>query len=249
MNTTLQELKRGRLQILILNLAYFLAIIGIGYALFIKNADSMWLYVLTVVFIVGYLVIVRPCTKRHVRDVRIAILKNTTFHDLRNVKYSPQEGVQLQQIINSRLINDEHPKSFISRQHIVGTMDGITVEVADVSFPIHEKGMNNFFSGLYMHLYQPRASCSPLDVREGKLNQLQEIQPQQKKILTDLCSFIPGNCYLHMEGEQADLLLRGRFIDYRINPLLEIVEKTLTADPLPEVKQVIKLFVLRQNKQ
>ena len=73
--------------------------------------------------------------------------------------------------------------------------------------------------------------------------------PQQKKILTDLCSFIPGNCYLHMEGEQADLLLRGRFIDYRINPLLEIVEKTLTSDPLPEVKQVIKLFVLRQNKQ
>ncbi|MDD6716715.1 MAG: hypothetical protein PUF49_10140 [Firmicutes bacterium] len=237
------------MRILIMNLVYFLAIIGIGYALFIKNADSMWLYVLTVVFIVGYLLIVRPCTKRHVRDVRKAILENTTFHELRDVKYSPKEGVQLQQIINSGLINDEHPKSFISRQHIVGTMDGIAVEMADVSFPIHEKGMNNFFSGLYLHLYQPGAACSPLNIREGNLNKLEGIQQQQKKILTDLCSFIPGNCYLHMEGEQADLLLRGRFIDYRINPLLEIVEKTLTTDPIPEVKQVIKLFVLRQNKQ
>jgi hypothetical protein len=246
METTLRQLQRGRIQIFLLNLAYFVSILIIGYALFVKNADNQWLYFLAVIFVLGYLIVVRPRTRKHIRNIRHAVLNNTTLRKMKQVKYTPQEGVSLEQIKKSGLIHDENPRSFVSRQHITGRIDGISVEMADVSFPIHEKGKHSIFSGLYLHLCKKNAECRPLGVVSGDLHQIQ-IGQQQGKILQELCSFIPGNCYLHMEGDHADLLLRGRFIDYRINPLLEIVEKTLISDPLPEISQMIQLFVLQQN--
>jgi len=37
------------------------------------------------------------------------------------------------------------------------------------------------------------------------------------------------------------VILRGRFLGFKINPLMDVTENTLSKDPLPELGQILKL--------
>ena len=39
-----------------------------------------------------------------------------------------------------------------------------------------------------------------------------------------------------------EILVRGRFLGFRINPLMQLTESTLNASPLPELKPLLELL-------
>ena len=64
----------------------------------------------------------------------------------------------------------------------------------------------------------------------------------EKKLLEQACSYIPGSLYLRTQGDEMEILVRGRFLGFRINPLMQLTESTLNASPLPELKPLLELL-------
>lgn len=239
---TLKTLRRKRTGVFVLNLLYFLALLGLGFLLFLRGQTGA-AYVLVAVCVVLYLLAVRPVTKRYVAQVREAIFANTLGRLLEDYQYSPKSGVTAQQVQASGLVPTTSPKSFFSREHVTGRQGAVQVEIADVTFPIREGGLNAMFSGCYIRLDRPGADLPGLTVERRVRDDL-DIPAKQRALLEQIGGFIPGNFYLKAEGETAEVLLRGRFLGFRINPLLPVGEQTLNTSPLPELELLLDLFRL-----
>ena len=76
----------------------------------------------------------------------------------------------------------------------------------------------------------------------------QDLPFKQRALLEEISGFIPGNFYLKTEGETAEVLLRGRFLGFRINPLLPVSEQILRTSPLPELELLLRLVRLMDRK-
>ena len=133
----------------------------------------------------------------------------------------------------------------MSREHITGNCGTMAVEMADVTFPIIEDGRNAMFSGAFVQLAWPGADFAPTTVKAGETGSL-GLPKQQMELVESLGELIPGSLYLKAGGETLTLLLRGRFLGFRVNPLVQISEQTLGANPFPELRQAMQLARLMQ---
>ena len=136
----------------------------------------------------------------------------------------------------------------MSREHVTGRCGTMSVELADVTFPIIEDGHNAMINGSFVQLVWPGANFAPVTVKAGEWKDL-TLPKQQMELVAKLGELIPGSLYLKAGGETLTLLLRGRFLGFRINPLMQISEQTLGANPFPELGQVIQLARLMRLKQ
>ena len=246
MTGTLATLRRKRTGVFLLNLVYFLALLGLGTLLFLRGQTAA-VYILVAACVVLYLLVVRPVTKRYVAQVRSEILAHTVGALLEGYTYEPKSGVTARQVQDTGLVPTSSPKSFFSREHITGHQGPIQVEVADVTFPIREGNMNAMFSGCYLRLNWPGASLPALTIRQ-RVGDDQDLPFKQRALLEEISGFIPGNFYLKTEGETAEVLLRGRFLGFRINPLLPVSEQILRTSPLPELELLLRLVRLMDRK-
>lgn len=229
---------------MLMSLAYFVAMLITGTIIFFKGGTIV-LWVLLAALVASYIFLVRPMLKKHVQEIRVATLETSLFCKLKEYSYEPKMGVSQQEVSESKLFNQDLTGSFLSRQLITGRLQDSSLKMADVTFPIRENGRNAFFNGVFIHLHRSGANAALLKVLAGEWDE-QKVSDQQQQILKKLCSFIPGNCYMRIQGEDAYALLRGVFIDYQINPLVEVTKNTITTNPVPEVFMVQQLFLLRQ---
>lgn len=248
MTEALHALRRQRLVMLLTNLAYFVVLLILGIFLFLKNAGGSAAMVLVVLVLAGYLLLVRPRSRKYLAAVRKELLHWGVCGELESWTYHPNEGVPAAQVQETGLVQTTQPKAFSSRQHITGKMGSMSVEAADVTFPVLEEGLNAMFSGLFVQLSWPGARFPALEVRRGDWKSL-KLTKQQQESLEALGGFIPGSLYLRTEGEKMTVMLRGRFLGFRINPLMQLSESVLTANPVPEVMEAVRFARLMRMSQ
>lgn len=235
----LRGLQKQRVVILLTNIAYFTAMLIVALVMLFKNAGQ-WIYLPVAALVIFYIFVDRPMLSRFKQAIRTAILRYGTLDCLDSWSYEPKSGLTPDIIANAGFINVIKSESFLSRELIRGNRAQAKVEIADVTFPIHEGGFNKMFSGCLLHITVPGADMEELDVRAGDVSYLNS--GREKKLITKLGEFIPGSMYLHRKEESMDVLLRGRFVGFQINPLGEIHESTLNSDPLPELKTALQLL-------
>lgn len=243
MTEAMQTLKRQRVRMMLLNLAYFLALLALGTLIFLKGMGGV-AYLLAAACVAVYLLAIRPVSRRYTAAVREAILRYTVCGELTDFRYAPKEGVAAELVRASGLAGT--PKTFMSREHVTGRSGTMEVEMAGVTFPVVEDGLNAMFSGAFLRLTWLGADFAPVTVRAGDLD---ELPKAQRELAEELGSLIPGSLYLRAEGETLTVLLRGRFVGIRINPLMDISEKTLGANVFPELKQTIQLARLMRLRR
>ena len=232
------KLQKRRVKMILTNLVYFIALLIIALIMFFMNAGH-WIYLPIAAVLVFYIFVDRPMLKGFEQDLRAAILNHGVMKRLDESLYTPKGGIKPGYITDAGFVNVITEQGFLSRELIEGKSGDIHVEIADVTFPIRENGLNKMFSGCMMHLTVPGADMELLDVKAGDVS---HIAPgRERNLVTKLGEFIPGSLYLHREGEKLDILLRGRFVGFQINPLGEVHESTLTSDPLPELGTALKL--------
>lgn len=240
----LDVLRKKRIRMLLLNLGYFLVLLVLGIFLFLTGAGR-WIYLPAAAAIVFYILLVRPVKKNYENDLRTAILQHSVLDRLQEAAYGRKEGVPASYLTDAGFINAIDPKSFLSREHITGNAGGLRVEMADVVFPFREGGYNKMFNGCLIHIVNPGADYPELMVRGGDFSALSP--GREKKLIEKLGSYIPGSLSLHRAGDTLDVLLRGRFIGFPINPLGEVRESTLKSDPLPEFQTALELARLKAH--
>ena len=234
----LAVLRKKRIRMLLLNLAYFLVLLVIGIFLFLTGAGR-WIYLPAAAAIVFYLLLVRPVRKNYENDLRTAILQHSVLDRLQEASYQRKEGLPSSYLIDAGFINVIDPRSYLSRERISGNAGRQQVEMADVVFPFRENGLNKMFNGCLIHIVNPGADYPELMVRGGDFSALSP--GREKKLIEKLGSYIPGSLSLHRAGDTLSILLRGRFIGFPINPLGEVNESTLNSDPLPEFGTALEL--------
>lgn len=242
MEEALQTLKTKRTRTLLVNLLYFTALLCLGVLLFLMNLEGA-LYLLAAACVACYLLLVRPWSRRYVRGLREEILRRGLFGGLEDFQYEPKGGVTAEQVQASGLVPAGNARAFLSREHVTGCRDGVRVELADVTFPIREDGLNAMFTGCYVCLHCPGAQLPSLTVKGGSRAGIQ-LPKRQMELLEQACTRVPGSLYLRMEGERAELLLRGRFLGFRLNPLMQLTQETLHTSPLPEADRILELVRL-----
>jgi len=244
MDKEIQSLRHQRLTVFLMNLAYFAALLVVGVFLFIKG--TTYGLVMVAVCAVFYLAVARPYTSRYKNSLRAAILKASLGRSLADYSYDPKSGTQRESVENAGLVNTRL-SAFRSRELIRGRAGTIRAEAADVTFPIRENNLNTMFNGCFIGLDCPGARFEPTVVLAGELSEL-KLPARQKELLREIGSLIPGSLYFHMDGERMEFLLRGRFLGFRINPLVPVTEKLLCSDPLPELHQAIQLARIGSGK-
>jgi len=237
MTDSVAALRRRRLGVLLLNLAYFLFLLAAGFLVFLRGVGKSG-YLLAAACAAVYLLAVRPATKRYAAAVREAILRHTVCGDLEDLRYDPKGGVSPRQAAS--VVKSSSDRTFVSREHISGRCGELSVELADVSFPILENRRNAIFNGAYVQITWPGAKFPAAAVDRGKLEELQ-LPKNQLECVRELGSLIPGSLYLRSEGQELRLLLRGRFLGFPLNPLMPINETSLSANPFPELKEAVRL--------
>lgn len=121
------------------------------------------------------------------------------------------------------------------------------LEMADTTFPILENGRNAMSSGLYIRLSRDGASFPEFTVRSGQIDEV-DLPAKALALLREMASFVPGNLYIVSRGDAMHVFFRGRFVGFQINPLMNLTEKTLQANPLPEADQSLHLALLLIRK-
>lgn len=249
MKEAVQTLKRQRVRMMLVNLAYFVILLVLGVLLFLKNAGGGIVgYLLIAACLAGYLLLVRPMSRRYTAAVRDAVLRYTVCAELSGCDHRPGSGTTLEKVQASGLVPSSSRTAFMSREHITGHAGTMAVELADVTFPIVEDGRNAMFNGAFVQLVWPGADFAPVTVKAGGYDGL-KLPKQQMELVEKLGELIPGSLYLKTEGETLTLLLRGRFLAFRVNPLMQISEQTLGANPFPELGQAIQLARLMRLKR
>lgn len=246
MAESLTALRRKHTRVLLLSLLYFLALLALGTAFFLKNFGGAGAYILAALCAAGYLLLVRPAQKRYTGAVREAVLRHSVCAGLDGLDYQPKGGVAAEDVQASGLLAVIRPDAFVSREHITGRAGPVGVELADVTFPIAENGMNAMFSGAFVELTWPGAALPETAVRAGE--PAAALPKKQAALVEELGRLIPGSLYLHSGGGKLTLLLRGRFLGFPVNPLLPVSERTLRANPFPELEQALRLIRLMERK-
>lgn len=247
MAESLAALRRRHTGVLLLNLLYFLALLALGILFFLKGFGGMAAYVLAALCVVGYLFLVRPMQKRYVSAVREAILRHTVCAGLDGLTYQPKGGVTAEDVQAAELFSIIRSNAFISREHITGQAGPVRVELADVTFPIVENGLNAMFSGAFVELTWPGTVLPEMTVRANETGTT--LPKQQMALVQELGELIPGSLYLQSGGEKLTLLLRGRFLGFPVNPLLPVSRRILQANPFPELEQALRLVRLMRRTQ
>ena len=236
----LPALRQKRLAVFLVNLIYFAALLAVGVLAFLRSAACAWVLALLCAAI--YLLVVRPIVSRYKASLREAILALTVGRELTHYSYAPKSGVSGDRLESTGLV-PAPLQAMHSREHIQGRAGMMDVELADVTFPIRENNRNAMFSGCYLGVTCPGAAFPACRVEAGR-TETAALPKKQRELLERLGGTIPGSLYLRMEGERLDILLRGRFLGFPINPLMPVTEKTLSADPLPELAEAIRLAQL-----
>lgn len=236
MGNVMGPLRRRRTGILLLNLGYFLGLLAVGTLVFLAGSGPAAAYLLIAFCVAAYLLAVRPVTRRYTAALREAILEHTVCRGVEDFRHSRREGISAQVIRDSGLLADNSGRAFVSREHTTGRAGGMELELADVTFPIVEQGLNSMFNGACIHLRWPGTAFPAVTVRQGELEGL---PPSQREPLEELGALIPGSLYLQAAGDTLTVLLRGRFLGFPLNPLMPLTEKTLAVNPFPELEKTL----------
>lgn len=236
MDTSLEKLRRQRVPVFLLCIGYFLLLLATGTLFFLKNADyGIYLVALCLVL---YLLVVRPRLSRYRQQLRRAMLEGSLGKTLSDMTYAPDKGISAETLAQSGLF--PMTASYLSKERIQGTCADFQVMLADVTFPIRNGNRNEMFSGCAVVLKAPEHSFRPLRV---EASQVVSGTPdgEQQALLEELSHWIPGNLYLNACEDGMFVLLRGRFLGFKVNALMDVTEKTLSVEPLPEWQQIQKL--------
>ena len=240
MAETLSALRRQRTLVLGLNLVYFLALLALGVTVFLRSrAGALGVAAALAV----YLLLVRPMTERYKRAIRAAILEYGVCDGMTDVTYAPREGFTAGEFLSSGLINTVSDKAFLSREKVTARRGDMALTMADVTFPIREGGRNAMSSGLYIRLQKPGAVFPALTISADDTEGL-SLSGKAAALVREMASFVPGNLYLHADGETLHVFFRGRFVGFSINPLMNLSERILRANPLPEAEQALRLALM-----
>ena len=239
----LEVFRKKRKNVLLLNLVYFIVLLIIGVFLFLTGAGR-WIWIPAAAAVAFYLVSARPARAAYERELREAILKHSVLRELDEAVYDRSSGIDPEYLVRAGFVSAINDSAFLSREHIRGKSRKLQVEMADVTFPFRENGLNKMFNGCLIHITTPGKEYTPLSIFRGETREDTELTPREEKLIDRLGSFIPGSLYLHREGGTLDVLLRGRFIGFTINPLEEVTEAVFRSDPLPELKTALELASL-----
>lgn len=242
MGEVLSALRRQRAAVLSANLVYFLALLFLGVNLFLRDVGTaLWYFALPA--LAAYFLLVRPMTKRYQCALRGAILKYGVCSGLSEMTYDPKKGFSAEEFLASGLVTTVSSKAFLSREKVTGRRGALSLEMADTTFPILENGRNAMSSGLYVRLSRDGASFPEFTVRAGQTGEA-VLPANAAALLREMASFVPGNLYISSRGDTMHVFFRGRFIGFQINPLADLSEKTLQANPLPEADQSLRLALM-----
>ncbi len=237
MEARIQRLAGQRIRVFALCIGYFLLILAAGSLVFWKAASYGNLLVFVCVAV--YLFLVRPALNRYKSSLRRELLEIHVGKHLKNMVYDPKAGFLREDLERSELV-PLPLESFLSRERITGKNGGFSVTLADVTFPVRMGGLNQMFSGCAIRVEASQNQFHTLRVEAGTVLSGSPTE-KEEALLERIGSFIPGSLYVNTRGARMDVILRGRFLGWRINPLMEVTAGTLSNDPIPELKQVLEL--------
>lgn len=172
MTEAVQTLKRQRVRMILVNLAYFMVLLLLGVLLFLQNDAAG---------VTGYLLVaacpggISPAGAAHEQTVRQcgaeAILRYAVCAELTDFNHQSKSGVTAEAVRACGLV-PASADTFMSREHITGNCGTMAVEMADVTFPIIEDGRNAMFSGAFVQLAWPGADFAPVTVKAGETGSL-----------------------------------------------------------------------------
>ena len=223
MKETVAKLKKARLTVLLANLIYFLAVLALGFLIFVKGRGGL-LYGLVAAALAAYLALIRPLTVRYKRTAREGLLRENVCRGMSDFTYLPKAGFTAQEFQEAGLMAGDTGKAFLSRELVTTCKGGFRLKMADVTFPVRKDGLNAMFNGMLLHITGDSATFPELRLTSGET----DVPPAARALLEQL----PGE-YSLRTGRQG-LYLRGRFIGFPVNPLLHITEKAMEAALLPE---------------
>lgn len=234
MKETVAKLKRARLMVLLANLAYFLAVLALGFLIFVKGRGGL-MYALVAAAVVVYLVLIRPLTARYKRTVREGLLRENVCCGMSDFAYRPKEGFTAQEFMDAGLMAGDTGKAFLSRELVTACRGGFRLKMADVTFPVKKDGLNAMFNGLLLHVTNDGVTLPELNLTGGEEDV--PVQTAARSLLEQL----RGDFRLRTGEQGLYLLVRGCFIGFPVNPLLNITEKTMEAKLLPEADCAVRL--------
>lgn len=91
MKETVAKLKKARLTVLLANLIYFLAVLALGFLIFVKGRGGL-LYGLVAAALAAYLALIRPLTARYKRTARESLLRENVCRGMSDFTYLPKAG-------------------------------------------------------------------------------------------------------------------------------------------------------------
>lgn len=226
MKETVAKLKKARLTVLLANLIYFLAVLALGFLIFVKGRGGL-LYGLVAAALAAYLALIRPLTARYKRTARESLLRENVCRGMSDFTYLPKAGFTAWEFQEAGLMAGDTGKAFLSRELVTARKGGFCLKMADVTFPVRKDGLNTMFNGLLLHITNDSAAFPEL---RRTSDDETDVPPVARALLEQL----PGEYSLRTGSRGLYLLLRGRFIGFPVNPLLHITERTMETALLPE---------------
>ena len=233
MKETVAKLKKARLTVLLANLIYFLAVLALGFLIFVKGRGGL-LYGLVAAALAAYLALIRPLTARYKRTARESLLRENVCRGMSDFTYLPKAGFTAREFQEAGLMAGDTGKAFLSRELVTARKGSFRLKMADVTFPVRKDGLNAMFNGLLLHITSDSAAFPEL---RRTSDDETDVPPAARALLEQL----PGEYSLRTGSQGLYLLLRGRFIGFPVNPLLHITEKTMETALLPEAAYGMRL--------
>lgn len=237
MKDWLQKLRKERILVFGCGIAYFLVLLAAGTLVFLK--DVAYDNALVAGCLGIYLLAVRPVLSHYQRLLRRAMLEIHLGKYLNQLIYEPKQGFSQKELEETGL-TPVPLKSYLSREKFRGKAGIFRVSAADVTFPFHNGNLNEMFNGCAVCLETDFGEFPPLRMEAG-VWKAGEPDSRTQALAEEIGSLVPGSLYLNTQGNRMSVILRGRFLGYRINPLMDVSERTLSADPLPELKKILAL--------
>ena len=237
MNDWLQKLRKERILVFCCGIAYFLVLLAAGTLVFLK--DAAYANGLVAGCLGIYLLVVRPVLSRYQRLLRRAMLEIHLGKLLNHFSYAPKQGFSSKELEETGL-TPVPLKSHLSREKIQGKAGIFRVCAADITFPFHNGNLNEMFNGCAVCLETDFGKFPPLRIEAGNLVE-GKLGEQAQRLTEEIGSLIPGSLYLKTQDNRIYVVLRGRFLGFKINPLMDVTENTLSKNPFPELDQMLKL--------
>ena len=111
--------------------------------------------------------------------------------------------------------------------------------MADVTFPVKVDGLNAMFSGMLLEICSEDREFPELRL-DGENWYTEPVNADARQALDDLKAR-GGQLLLQSRGRTLYLLVRGSFLGFPVNPLLNVTEKTMEAELLPEVRGALRV--------